>query len=88
MPLDFFARRTMNDELISVAAKAFQEQLPTLLRKHSGEWVAFHGGELIDVLKDAKSLYKSVQSKKIPIEEVLIRNIEPGDQNADVYLNW
>jgi hypothetical protein len=77
-------------EVVSVAAEiapmiarsqaAFRRDLASLLPKHSGQWVAYHGDERIGFGKSQTKLYQVCIARGLKPDEFVVRWV---DEDAD-----
>jgi len=57
----------------SQSMDAFYRDLPELLKKHSREWVAYHGDELIGVGRTKTALYLKCLGDGLKEDEFVVR---------------
>lgn len=72
------------DSLLQIASRAFERELPQLLRDHFEKWVAFRGDEQVGISNDKFELYKELSRKNIGREEVLIERILPQEEELHI----
>src|SRR5262245_29564114 len=63
--------------LIEKAWEGFRRDLPRLLRERPGQWVAYHGDQLIGFAKTQLELHRERRRRGIDDDEFLVFCIEP-----------
>jgi hypothetical protein len=68
-----------NDDFrkLVTAERAFRDQLPNLLHSHAGQWIAYHGTEVIGIGAKKADVYRTTRERGLRTEDVLVRCIEP-----------
>jgi hypothetical protein len=61
---------------------AFQRDLPHLLQRHTGRWVAYHGPTQVGLAHSKAELYQQCLARGLKKGEFLVRSIEPVDAAA------
>ncbi len=64
--------------LAEQAESAFQKDLPRLLAERAGQWVAYHGPQLLGFARTDLELYRQCRARNIPAGESIVRPIEAG----------
>jgi hypothetical protein len=74
-------RKLVNGSPLAQLAEAtFRQQLPQLLTERPGQWVAYHGSQLVGFAKTDIELYRVCRARNIPSAEYIVRPIgEPLD---------
>lgn len=74
-------------QLIDMAIKAFEKELPGLMREHEGRWVAYVGQERLPFIEDDKDeLLKKCYGAGHKDTELFVAMIQPGI--SPVYEGW
>lgn len=63
-----------NEGLLTSRA-AYLERLPELVQAHHGQWVAFHGNELVGFAKSAAALYERCGAQGIERGQVYVGRV-------------
>ncbi len=71
--------------LIMQARTAWRRDLPMLLKKHPGQWIAYHGEKQIGIGQNKKELFQKCLREGLQRGEILVLRIEPEtDHNITV----
>jgi hypothetical protein len=60
------------------AHQTFLKELPELLAKHAGEWVAYRGRKQLDRGRGKTALLQKCLRRGLDPKELLVRRIRPG----------
>src|SRR5205823_3818028 len=63
--------------LIQRGQEAFRRDLPELLEKHAGKWVAYSGDRPLGVARSKRELYQRCLRQGLNHDEFVVRGIEP-----------
>jgi len=63
--------------LIQRGQEAFRRDLPRLLEKHAGQWVAYSGDRQLGIARSKRELYQRCLRQGLGDEEFVVRGIEP-----------
>jgi hypothetical protein len=67
----------------AAAEAAFARELPTLLRKHPGMWVGFHGERQVAVDSTQTRVFRRCEHEKVSLAGLVIRKIVPPVPDED-----
>jgi hypothetical protein len=68
---------------IEKSIQAFRNDLPEILGKHRGKWVAYHCGRRIGFASSQLKLYKRCAREGLPSDELLICGVAEGAFDPD-----
>jgi len=74
----------INRQKIHLESRAFESIHGELIKKHLGQYIAFHDGRVVDQDKDARTLYLRVR-KKFGNTPILIRQVTKQAKNELVF---
>jgi hypothetical protein len=60
-----------------LALETFRRDLPRLLEERPGQWVAYHGDQLIGFAATPPELYEVIHRRGLPGQEYVVCCIEP-----------
>ena len=63
--------------LIAQSVSAFRRELPSLLKDHYGEWVAYHGDRRLGFNRSKTQLYQECLRQGLKRGEFLVECVEP-----------
>ncbi|MBW3541612.1 MAG: hypothetical protein KY476_15190 [Planctomycetes bacterium] len=69
--------------MITQSIAAFRRDLPDLLKKHRGQWVAYHGDERIGFGRRQTPLYQECLRRGLARDEFIVTLVEPGVFDPD-----
>ena len=71
--------------LIQSGQEAFSRDLPELLKKHAGKWVAYSGDRQLGIGRSKNKLYQQCLRQGLDHDEFVVRGIEPEPPDE---LDW
>jgi hypothetical protein len=72
--------------MIAESFEAFRRELPELLTRHRGKWVAHHGQQRIGIARTAAVLYEQCFRRGLNDDEFLVSHISP--EIRDEEMTW
>ena len=69
--------------MITKSIEAFRRDLPEMLKKHGGRWVAYHGDERIGFGRRETPLYQECLRRGLSSDEFVVCVVEPGAFDPD-----
>lgn len=63
--------------LIQKALEKHRRDLPELMKKHAGEWVAYRGEERLEFGRSQRALYHKYLDCGLRLDEVVVLGVEP-----------
>ena len=77
--------------LIQQSIDAFRRDLPELLKRHRGKWVAYHGNERLGFGSSERELYQAGFQSGLTRNDFIVAPVKPGafdpDEELEV-LHW
>jgi hypothetical protein len=67
----------IREDQIALAEAAFRRELPTLLKSHAGQWVAYRGSRCMGFAETKTDMYESCLESGLSRGEFLVRSVEP-----------
>jgi hypothetical protein len=80
-------RHPGNPSVGKEAVAAFRQNLPRLLQERAGQWVAYHGSQLIGFASTDIELHRECRKQNIPASEYIVRPIEPNPPETISFLD-
>ncbi len=69
--------------MIQKSIAAFRRDLPELLKRHRGSWVAYHGDERIGFGKTQTRLYEECFGRGLTRDDFVVCGVEEGTFDPD-----
>jgi hypothetical protein len=69
--------------LIARALEAFRRDLPGLMERHRGQWVAYHGDRQLGIARENAKLYKLVNRLGLRDDEYTVEWIGPQVEEGE-----
>ena len=69
--------RGSRSALLQQARRAFQTELPELLKTHPRQWVAYRGADRIGFGPTKTQLTRECIQRRVPYEELFVRMVQP-----------
>lgn len=69
--------------MIVKSIAAFRRDLPELLQRHRGSWVAYHGDERIGIGKTQTRLYEECFGRGLTRDDFVVCGVEEGTFDPD-----
>ena len=67
--------------ILQTAAEQYRRDLPELLRKHRGKWVAYHGEKRLGIYEDDEQVAQSTEESGLNVNDIYCRLIEEERPN-------
>lgn len=64
-------------EMIQRSTRAFERDLPDLLKSHYRQWVAYHGEQCLGFARTETQLYQRCLRQNLREDEFVVRSVEP-----------
>ncbi|MBW3539377.1 MAG: hypothetical protein KY476_03835 [Planctomycetes bacterium] len=69
--------------MITKSIAAFRRDLPELLNKHRGQWVAYHGDQRLGFGRSKTDLYEECFRRGLTLDDFVVCGIEEGTFDPD-----
>jgi hypothetical protein len=84
LPASLAAHYDRLSKLIQRAHGTFIRELPELLKRHRGQWVAYHGDQRLGFSRDDMKLYKQWYARGVPHGELGVFRVVPYYPDEDI----
>lgn len=69
--------------MIAKALETFRRDLPELMKRHNGKWVAYHGDKQLGIARKSTKLYQMVNRLGLRDDEYVVEWIGPQMEEDD-----